>query len=74
MLYPNFSYRTLRAVHFVYELFYHFLPALFYDIIMRLKGLKPICFNIAKRYKAAADTGKIYILSMVLLENIFIQF
>lgn len=57
MLYPNFAYRTWRPIHMFYEHFYHFLPAICYDILMRIKGLKPICFTIAKRYKAAADTG-----------------
>lgn len=58
MLYPNFSFRTWRPVHMFYEQFFHFLPAICYDLLMRVKGLKPICFTIAKRYKAAADTGK----------------
>lgn len=57
MLYPNFSYRTNRVVHRFYELFFHFLPALLYDIYLKYAGMKPILYNIAKRYKAAADTG-----------------
>lgn len=57
MLYPNFSYRTNRLVHRFYEIFFHFLPAILYDYYLKYQGLKPLFFNIAKRYKAAADTG-----------------
>lgn len=57
MLYPNFSYRTNRAIHTFYEMFYHFLPAMLFDVLLRLKGTKPFLLKIAKRYKAAADTG-----------------
>lgn len=59
MLYPNFSYRTNRVIHTFYELFYHFLPAIFFDVLLRFKGTKPFLLKIAKRYKAAADTGNI---------------
>ena len=62
MLYPNFSYRTNLLVHRFYEIFYHFVPAILYDYYLQYQGFKPILFNIAKRYKAAVDTG-IYLLS-----------
>lgn len=57
MLYPNFSYRTNRVIHTFFEVFYHFLPAFLFDVVLRLKGTKPFLLKIAKRYKAAADTG-----------------
>lgn len=60
MLYPNFKYRTNRFVHFFYEIFLHFLPAYLYDFVLRYNGKKPIMFKIAKRYKAAADTGEFF--------------
>lgn len=60
MMYPNFSYRTNRVVHFLYEIFLHFLPAYLYDFVLRYKGMKPIMFKIARRYKTAADTGEFF--------------
>lgn len=60
MMYPNFSYRTNRFVHFLYEIFLHFLPAYLYDFVLRYKGMKPIMFKIARRYKKAADTGEFF--------------
>ncbi|XP_055299982.1 putative fatty acyl-CoA reductase CG5065 [Sitodiplosis mosellana] len=60
MMYPNFSYRTNRFVHLFYEIFLHFLPAYLYDFILRYKGMKPIMFKIARRYKTAADTGEFF--------------
>lgn len=60
MLYPNFSYRTNRVIHTFYEWFYHFLPAILFDVLLRLRGTKPFLFKIAKRYKAAADTGTVH--------------
>lgn len=60
MLYPNFTYRKNRFVHRFYELFLHFLPAILYDIVLRMQGTRPFLYKIAKRYKTAADTGKPY--------------
>lgn len=60
LLYPNFSYRTNRTVHRCYELLFHFLPAIGYDLLLRSKGLKPMLYNIARRYKTAADTGEYF--------------
>lgn len=60
LLYPNFTYRTNRFVHRCYELLLHFLPAIGYDLLLRYRGLKPLLFNIAKRYKTAADTGEYF--------------
>lgn len=54
------KYRTNRFVHFFYEIFLHFLPAYLYDFVLRYKGMKPIMFKIAKRYKVAADTGEFF--------------
>lgn len=60
LLYPNFAYRTNRTVHRFYELFYHFLPALVYDMLLRYRGMRPMLYAIAQRYKAAADTGEYF--------------
>ncbi len=62
MLYPQFSYRTNRVIHFLYETFLQFLPALIFDVFMRIQGRKPIMFKIAKRFKAAGDTGAFFAL------------
>lgn len=59
-MYPGFKYRQNRFVHFLYEIFLHFLPAYLYDFVMRYQGLKPIMFKIARRYKMAADTGEFF--------------
>lgn len=63
MMYPNCKYRTNRFVHRLYEIFLHFLPAYLFDCYMKWQGSKPVMFNIAKRYKAAADTGNCFFLS-----------
>ncbi|CAO1390836.1 unnamed protein product [Diamesa tonsa] len=60
MLYPKFSYRTNRFVHWLYEIFLHFLPALVFDLLMRAQGVKPIMMKIARRFKMAADTGEFF--------------
>lgn len=69
MLYPNFSYRTNRTVHRFFELFFHFLPALLYDVYLKYAGMKPILYTIAKRYKAAADTGEYFAMHEWIFEN-----
>lgn len=60
MLYPKFSYRTNRVIHWFFEIFMHFLPALIFDLVIRIQGGKPIMFKIAKRLKSAADTGEFF--------------
>lgn len=59
MLYPNCTFRKSRAVHKFYEIFYHFLPAILYDVYMKYQGLKPMMLDIAKKCKAAADAGRL---------------
>lgn len=60
MMYPNFTYRKNRTIHSIYEIFLHFLPAYLYDWFMRSQNMKPMMMKIAKRYKAAADTGEFF--------------
>lgn len=60
LLYPNFSYRTNRTVHRIIELLFHFAPAIGYDLLLRWRGLRPMLFSIARRYKTAADTGEYF--------------
>ncbi|CRK92432.1 CLUMA_CG005999, isoform B, partial [Clunio marinus] len=56
-LYPSYSYRTNRFTHALYEIFLHFLPAIIFDLVLRMQGKKPFMMKIAKRFKLAADTG-----------------
>ncbi|KAK6633920.1 hypothetical protein RUM44_004527 [Polyplax serrata] len=60
--YPGFSFTTNRFRHSIIELFMHFLPALFIDLIMVLNGMKPIMFEIAKKFKKACKNGEFFAL------------
>lgn len=57
MLYPSYTYRTNLFIHWLYEVFLHYLPAIIFDFMLRLQGSKPFMYKIAKRFKLAADTG-----------------
>lgn len=57
MLYPSYSYRTNLVIHWLYEIFLHYLPVIIFDFMLRLEGKKPFLFKFAKRFKLAADTG-----------------
>lgn len=59
-MYPKLRYTTTRPIHFLYEIFLHFLPAFLSDIVLRIQGKKPIMFKISKRFKMAADTGEYF--------------
>lgn len=60
MLYPSYSYRTNVFVHWLYEIFFHFLPVIIFDFMLRLQGKKAFLFKLAKRFKLAADTGTFF--------------
>lgn len=57
MMYPNYKYTTNLFVHWLYEIFLHYLPAIIFDFMLRMQGKKPFMYKIAKRFKLAADTG-----------------
>jgi fatty acyl-CoA reductase len=59
-MYPKFRYTTNRSIHFLYELFLHFLPAFLADLVLRMQGKKAIMLKISKRFKMAADTGEYF--------------
>lgn len=59
-MYPKFRYTTTRPIHFLYEIFLHFLPAFLTDLVLRMQGKKPIMLKISKRFKMAADTGEYF--------------
>jgi fatty acyl-CoA reductase len=62
-MYPNFKFRMNRVAHYLIELFMHFLPAILFDIILRVQGKKPIMYKIAKRVKMAQDTGEYFVIN-----------
>lgn len=60
MLYPEFTYRKNLFVHKIVEIFFHFLPAFIFDIIMRMQGSKPIMMKIATKFQKAAIAGTFF--------------
>lgn len=62
LMYPDFFYTKSRFVHLVYEAFFHFLPAIAFDLMLRVQGKRPIMLKLAKRFKMAADVGKYFVL------------
>jgi len=58
--YPDFSFRTNRAVHAAVEIFCHFAPAFIFDMMLRAQGAKPMMMKIAKRTQRAAQTGEFF--------------
>jgi alcohol-forming fatty acyl-CoA reductase len=57
MMYPDYTYRTNLFVHWLYEIFLHYLPSIIFDCMLRMQGKKAFMFKIAKRFKLAADVG-----------------
>ncbi|XP_066990942.1 putative fatty acyl-CoA reductase CG5065 [Anabrus simplex] len=62
MWYPGFTFRTNRLIHKICESLFHFLPAFVVDLMLRLKGAKPIMLKISKRFQMAAKTGEFFAL------------
>lgn len=57
MLYPGFSYRTSYIIHKIIVTILHYLPAYLFDIIMRMKGMKPIMLKVARKTQDVAKAG-----------------
>lgn len=57
MLCPEFKLRTNLVVNWLNEIFLHYLPAIVFDLALRLQGKKPFLFKLAKRFKVALDNG-----------------
>lgn len=57
VMYPEYTYRTNLNIHWLYEIFLHFIPAMILDIFLKLQGKKPFMYKLAKRFQLAADTG-----------------
>jgi alcohol-forming fatty acyl-CoA reductase len=57
MMYPEYSYRTNLKIHWLYEVFLHLIPAMIFDVLLRVQGKKPFMYKLAKRFQLAADTG-----------------
>ncbi|XP_072758219.1 putative fatty acyl-CoA reductase CG5065 isoform X2 [Anoplolepis gracilipes] len=60
MWYPNFTFRTNKFIHFIIVTMCHFLPAFIIDLILRVKGCKPIMMKITKRFEHAAKNGEFF--------------
>jgi alcohol-forming fatty acyl-CoA reductase len=57
VMYPEYTYRTNLKIHFLFEIFLHYIPAIIFDIILRIQRKKPFMFKLAKKFQLAADTG-----------------
>ncbi|XP_070154148.1 putative fatty acyl-CoA reductase CG5065 isoform X6 [Polyergus mexicanus] len=60
MWYPDFTFRTNKFIHAIMVAMLHFLPAFIIDLILRVRGYKPIMMKITKRFERAAKTGEFF--------------
>ncbi|KAM0734055.1 putative fatty acyl-CoA reductase [Formica fusca] len=60
MWYPDFTFRTNKFIHAIMVAMLHFLPAFIVDLILRVRGYKPIMMKITKRFERAAKTGEFF--------------
>ncbi|XP_015117036.1 putative fatty acyl-CoA reductase CG5065 [Diachasma alloeum] len=58
--YPGFSFRTNKFMHSLIAASFHRLPAYIADLILKIRGAKPIMVKIAKRLERAAQTGEFF--------------
>lgn len=63
MLYPEFSYRTVRLIHWFYVIFLQFLPAILFDILLRVQGKPPMMLKLAQRMRLASNTTEFFIMN-----------
>ena len=57
---PSYSYTTNISVHCIKQILYHFLPALIYDMVLRMQNKKPFMFRMAQRYQGDAEMGTFF--------------
>lgn len=69
MMYPNFSFRTNYHIHKFYEIFFQFLPAYLFDIVLRVQGAKPIMMKISHKIAIAAKIGEYFALRNFVFGN-----
>ncbi|CAB0014994.1 unnamed protein product [Nesidiocoris tenuis] len=60
--YPGFSFTTNRTLHAAKDFICHMAPAFFVDLLLRIKGSKPIMLKLCKRFSMAAKTGEFFAL------------
>ncbi|KAL6433578.1 hypothetical protein ACFW04_006576 [Cataglyphis niger] len=60
MWYPDFTFRTNKFIHTIMVAMLHFLPAFIVDLVLRVRGYKPIMMKITKRFERAAKTGEFF--------------
>lgn len=56
MLYPQFSYTPNRFKHWLKEIWFHFVPSLIFDLLMKVQGKKAFMFRLSKRYRVAIES------------------
>lgn len=61
MMTPGFTYRTNRFIHKIYEIILHFLPAIAFDLVLRVQGKKPFLYKFAKRSTLTANVGNYFV-------------
>lgn len=62
MLYPSSGFRTSYLVQGFFRYFYHYLPAIFFDIVLRFQGKKAFMFKLARRFQKAIEAGTYFAL------------
>ncbi|XP_032686128.1 putative fatty acyl-CoA reductase CG5065 isoform X2 [Odontomachus brunneus] len=60
MWYPGFTFRTNKFLHSIIAATLHVIPAFVLDLLIRVKGGKPIMMKIVKRFERAAQTGEFF--------------
>lgn len=63
MMYPKYSYRTNGFVHWCYEIFLHFLPAIIFDLMLIIQRKRTFMLKLAKRVKLSHDTGSYFVMN-----------
>lgn len=62
MLYPNSGFRTSYFIQGFFRIFYHYLPAIMFDIVLRVQGKKAFMFKLARRFQKAIEAGTYFAL------------
>ncbi|XP_066904629.1 putative fatty acyl-CoA reductase CG5065 isoform X2 [Halyomorpha halys] len=58
--YPGFSFTTNRFIHNVKDVVLHSFPAFMMDVLLRIRGAKPIMLKLCKRIRFAAKSGEFF--------------
>ncbi|XP_059480684.1 putative fatty acyl-CoA reductase CG5065 [Neocloeon triangulifer] len=58
--YPGCTFRINFLMHRLTQIFLHFLPAYFLDLIMKFQGLKPMMVKICQKTMKSAKAGEFF--------------